>query len=91
HVSEGCLAINLTFVLHDRYMNDDLFKKILAKSKDFYNFECRDGLIFIKFEDCELLCIPSYVHKGRSIKEIVINGAHSLFAHLESHKTLAYL
>ncbi len=64
---------------------------MLAKPKDFHNFECRDGLIFIKFEDCEFLCIPSYVHKGRSIKEIVIDEAHSLLAHLESRKMLAYL
>ncbi len=45
----------------------------------------------MKLEDCELLCIPDYVHKGRSVKEIVIDEAHSLLAHLGTRKTLAYL
>ncbi len=93
HVSEGCSATNLIFVLRNRYgyVNDSLFRKVLAKLKDFCNFELRDGLIFIKFEDCELLCIPDYIHKGQSIKEVVIDEAHSLLAHLGSRKTLSYL
>ncbi len=91
HVSEGHSAMNLIFVLRNRYVNDSLFRKVLAKPKDFRNFELRDGLIFIKFEDRELLCIPDYIHKGQSIKEVVIDEAHSLLAHLGSQKTLSYL
>ncbi|PBK82975.1 hypothetical protein ARMGADRAFT_884079, partial [Armillaria gallica] len=75
----------------DRYAGDTLFRKILAKPKDFRNFEHCNGLIFLKLEDRELLCIPDYVHKGRSIKEVVIDEAHSLLAHLGTRKTLAYL
>ncbi|SJL12635.1 uncharacterized protein ARMOST_16064 [Armillaria ostoyae] len=90
-LANGLPKIDLAFVLRDRYAGDTLFQKILAKPKDFRNFEHRNGLIFLKLEDRELLCIPDYVHKGRSIKEIVIDEGHSLLAHLGTRKTLAYL
>ncbi len=83
--------IDLVFVLQDRYAGNNLFWKILAKPKDFCNFEHQNGLIYLKLEDRELLCIPDYVHKGWSVKEIVINRTHSLLAHLGTRKTLAYL
>ncbi|PBK73732.1 hypothetical protein ARMSODRAFT_879965, partial [Armillaria solidipes] len=91
HISEGHSAINLSVYLCNNYSRDPLFHKILAKPKEFCNFEQRDSLIFIKLEDQELLCIPDYEYKGQSAKEIVIDGAHSLLAHLESHKMLSYL
>lgn len=64
HISERHSVMNLIFILCNRYAHDSLFRKVLAKPKDFHNFELRDGLIFIKFEDHELLCIPDYIYKG---------------------------
>ncbi len=90
-LANGHSKIDLAFVLWDCYAGDTLFRKILAKPKDFRNFKHHDGLIFLKLKDRELLCIPNYVHKGRSIKEVVIDEAHSLLAHLGTCKTLAYL
>ncbi len=90
-LAEGRAGIDLRSIIRNKYSSDPLFRKILAQSKDFRNFEVEDGLIFLKMEDCKLLCIPDLVHKGHSMKEIVIDEAHSLLAHLGARKTLACL
>ncbi|KAJ3979206.1 hypothetical protein F5890DRAFT_1396608, partial [Lentinula detonsa] len=60
-------------------------------TKDFRNFEIQDGYIYVKLKDRKLLCIPRVLTEGRSVREIIIDEAHCLLAHLSSKKTLAYL
>ncbi len=90
-LANGHSKIDLAFVLRDHYAGDTLFHKILIKPKDFQIFEHQEELIHLKLKNQELLCISDYMHKGQSVKEIVIDEAHSLLAHLGTHKTLAYL
>jgi len=84
-------GIDLPSVVWGAYSADSLFWDILEHPKQYQNFKEEDGLLFMNTQDCHLLCIPKTFVKRRSIHEIVISEAHSLLAHLEATKTLAYL
>lgn len=84
-------GIVITDVIRGRYAEDAFFKDILDRPKEYKNFVQKDGLIFLKNEHSELLCLPWIIHGGRNVREIVIAEAHSLLAHLGPSKTLDFL
>jgi hypothetical protein len=78
-------------VMKGRYIDDAFFRQVILKPTHYKDFILRDGLIFMKLGDAELLCIPNIVVDGVNIRRLVIEQAHSLLAHLGSRKTLNYL
>ena len=84
-------GIDLLKELRGRYAEDPFFKVVLGQPKDFRNFECKEGLVYLKENDRRVLCIPKLLVKERSTREIVISEAHSILAHLGASKTLDYL
>ncbi|KAF8997134.1 hypothetical protein BDZ89DRAFT_899167, partial [Hymenopellis radicata] len=90
-LADGRAGINLPDTLRNRYAGDHVFRAILAKPKEFRNFEVNNGLIFLRLEEQRLLCVPQLLVNGRHIRELIIDEAHSLLAHLGYRKTLAYL
>ena len=47
--------------------------------------------MYLKVQECKLLCIPNIIIRGRNTCEIVLSEAHSLLAHLGANKTLDYI
>lgn len=92
-ISESLDGFELLKHLKGCYATDIFFKAIVDKPSEFKNFEIDEasGLIFLKQHGRRLLCIPKVYFKGRSAREIVIEEAHSLLAHLGASKTAAYL
>ncbi|KAI0370442.1 hypothetical protein BV20DRAFT_904669, partial [Pilatotrama ljubarskyi] len=91
HLSENTDGIDLLKALQGRYTEDLFYHWILEAPKQFKNFVCRDGLVHLRENDRELLCIP-YIRIGmQSVHEIVILHAHSLLAHRGAFKTLNLL
>ncbi|KAE9386023.1 hypothetical protein BT96DRAFT_747828, partial [Gymnopus androsaceus JB14] len=90
-VSSGCTGINVGQVVRDNYSNDSVFRDIIAKPKDYRNYEVIDQTVYLKLIDRTLLCIPDIFVNKRKLREILIDEAHSLLAHLSMKKTLAYL
>ena len=84
-------GIDLLKELRGRYAEDLFFKVVLEQPKDFRNFECKEGLVYLKENDRRVLCVPKLLVQGRSAREIVISEAHSILAHLGASKTLDYL
>ncbi|KAJ3999606.1 hypothetical protein F5050DRAFT_1534610, partial [Lentinula boryana] len=74
-----------------KYMSDPDFRTVMEKPKEFQNFVAQDGILHIKLENWTLLCIPRILIEEKSIRELIIDEAHSLLAHLGPRKTLAYL
>ena len=90
-VSQSAQGLDLLTELRGKYELDSAFQPIIAKPKDFRNFEVNDQLIYLKTAERKVLCIPKIVIQGRSAREIVISEAHSMLAHLGASKTLDYL
>src|ERR1700733_1605969 len=87
-VSGGHDGIDLMSVLKNKYGQDLFFKTILENPKHYQNFEVNKGLVYLKTNGEKVLCIPKILVEGRNIQEIVIEEAHSVFAHLGTMKTL---
>jgi hypothetical protein len=90
-VAGGLNSIELSTVLKDKYGQDLLFKTILENPKHYRNFEVNDGLVYLKINGGKVLCIPRILVHGRNVREIVIEEAHSVLAHLGTTKMLTYL
>ena len=90
-VSQSLLEIDLLAELQGKYDSDPTFQPIIAKPKDFHNFEVDGQLIYLKQQAGRVLCIPKIVINGRNIRELVISEAHSILAHLGASKMLDYL
>ena len=90
-VSQSLQGLDLLAEFRGRYELDPTFRSIIAKPKDFRNFEIDEQLIYLKREGERVLCVPNVMIQGRSAHEIVISEAHSLLAHLGASKTLDYL
>ena len=90
-VATGHEGVDLLKILQGHYNEDSFFKTILENPKHYKNFVEENGLVYIKLNDRNLLCIPRLYLQGRNIREIVIAEAHSLLAHLGASKTIAYL
>ncbi|KAF8809604.1 hypothetical protein BYT27DRAFT_7021404, partial [Phlegmacium glaucopus] len=73
------------------YQDNSTLKSIIEKLKEFRNFEVNNSLIYLKVSGKKLLCIPRIMVNDRSLHEITISEAHSIFAHLGASKTLDYL
>ncbi|TFK66724.1 hypothetical protein BDN72DRAFT_771581, partial [Pluteus cervinus] len=84
-------GLDLKTKLRSRYNEDGWFKKILDTPKEYKNFVVEDELMYLQNRDGRVLCIPAVQIDERSAREIVIDEAHSLLAHLGARKTLAYL
>ncbi|KAJ3790075.1 hypothetical protein GGU10DRAFT_247934, partial [Lentinula aff. detonsa] len=84
-------GIDLETKIRNQYGSDRFFKTILDRPKDYRNFEVLEGLIYLNLDDRKVLGIPDVVIQGRRARELVIDEAHSLLAHLGYSKTLAYL
>lgn len=65
-ISSNLNGINLEKELQNKYSEDSFFHTILKNPKDFRNFECKDGLIYLKENDHTLLCIPKILIERRS-------------------------
>ena len=84
-------GIDLMSVLKDKYGQDLFFKTILENPKHYRNFEVNKGLVYLKTNGEKVLCIPKILVEGQNVREIVIEEAHSVLAHLSTTKTLIYL
>jgi len=83
---------NLLQEAKGRYKEDTFFGKILETPKAFKNFTLtEDGFIRLKLPDRNVICIPDIRIGEQTLREMVIDQAHSLLAHLGSRKTLSYL
>ena len=91
NILENDAGIDLLKELKGHYQEDPIFQSVLDKPKEFRNFKVKDGLVYLKLNGTNLLCIPKMTINGRSVHEIVISEAHSLLAHLGANKTLNYL
>ncbi|RPD70278.1 hypothetical protein L226DRAFT_444783, partial [Lentinus tigrinus ALCF2SS1-7] len=91
HLSESTEGLDLVAVLKGRYGEDQFFAQILENPKHFKNFDLKEGLVFIRDANKCLLCVPKILINGRSAREIVIRHAHSILAHLGTHRTLCLL
>ena len=89
--SQSMQGLDLLAELRGKYELDPTLQPIIARPKDFRNFEVDEQLIYLKTQGKQVLCIPKVVIQGRSAHEIVISEAHSLLAHLGAGKTLDYL
>ncbi|KAE9384838.1 hypothetical protein BT96DRAFT_950271 [Gymnopus androsaceus JB14] len=85
-VSSGRTGINVEQVVRDNYSNDSVFRDIIAKPKDYRNYEVIDQTVYLKLIDRTLLCIPDIFVNKRKLREILIDEAHSLLAHLSMKK-----
>ncbi|KIK50943.1 hypothetical protein GYMLUDRAFT_65088 [Collybiopsis luxurians FD-317 M1] len=83
--------LDLEVLLKDQYQNDPLFRKVIEQPKHFCNFEVSNGLVYLQMQDRKVLCIPTLTVNGHNIKEIIIDEAHSILAHLGTRKTINYL
>ncbi|KAK0188322.1 hypothetical protein F5146DRAFT_1202418 [Armillaria mellea] len=82
------MGVNLLDIIWLNYTKDTLFNKILSEPKNYRNYSLRDGLLYLKDNERELLCIPeSVMVDGRGLREIIISEGHSLLAHLGTAKT----
>ncbi len=84
-------GINILEDLCRRYREDAFFEVILKNPKEFRNYSVENDLIYLKENDQKCLCIPHILIKGRSAREIIIDEAHSMLAHLGASKTVDYL
>jgi len=81
---------NLLQEAKGRYKEDTFFGKILETPKAFKNFTLtEEGFIRLKLPDRSVICIPDIRIGERTLREMVIDQAHSLLAHLGSRKTLS--
>ena len=88
----GREPIDLLKCIRDKYSEDPMLAPIVESPRDYKNFELtEDKLLYLNNNNKKVLCIPSILVAGRSIREIVISEAHSLLAHLGVRKTLTYL
>ncbi|TFK60598.1 hypothetical protein BDN72DRAFT_779200, partial [Pluteus cervinus] len=84
-------GIDLKKELKGRFSEDTFFKKILDSPKEFKNFIVEDDVVYMSGSTRPLLCVPKVQIGEKSARELVIDEAHSLLAHLGSAKTLSYL
>ena len=89
--SQSLQGLDLLMEIRGKYESDPTFQPIIAKPRDFRNFEIDGQLIYLKKQGKRVLCIPKILIQGRNAHEIVISEAHSLLAHLGASKTLDYL
>ncbi|PIL26323.1 hypothetical protein GSI_12079 [Ganoderma sinense ZZ0214-1] len=91
YLSQNTEGLDLLGVLKGRYTEDKFFASISENAKHFKNFLVKDGLVFVRDNHKLLLCVPDIQVNDRSAREIVIRHAHSLLAHLGTHRTLTLL
>lgn len=85
-------GINIFEHVKGNYEQDKLFKLIIKSPDQYRNFLYEDGLLFLKSGDSpKRMCIPDVNVGKRRIREIIINYAHTLLAHLSARKTLQYI
>ena len=65
-VSQSLEGLDLLSELRGKYELDPVFQPIIAKPKDFRNFEVDGQLIYLKASEKRVLCIPKVVIQGRS-------------------------
>jgi len=75
-----------------QYKEDPFFQKILDTPKVFKNFSLtEDGFIRLKLPNRIVVCIPDIKIGEWTLREMVIDQAHSLLAHLGAKKMVSYL
>lgn len=89
--SEEFPVIRIPDSLRNCYSEDKFFANILVNPTHYKDFEFTDGLHLLKWDNRRILCIPNIRIGERNVREIVISHAHSILAHLGSHKTMFYL
>ncbi|OCH83977.1 hypothetical protein OBBRIDRAFT_742402, partial [Obba rivulosa] len=90
-LASDALPDSVSAALRGNYSEDPFFREILAKPRHYKNFVEKEGLIYLRDKQRELLCIPNILWDGRSMREVVISHAHTLLAHLGAYKTLSLL
>ena len=90
-VSQSLQGLDLLEEIRGKFGSDPTFQPIIARPKEFRNFEVDGQLVYLKRQGKRVLCIPKILIQGRSAHELVISEAHSLLAHLGASKTLDYL
>jgi hypothetical protein len=90
-ITSPVMEIAIPDGLKGKYSGDNFFSKLLEKPENYRKFEQQNGLIVLKTDEKQLLCIPDIEIEGRNVCEIVITHAHSMLVHLGTKKTLYYL
>jgi hypothetical protein len=90
-LTQSMTGIDLVREIRGKYKSDSFFNKIVENPKSFRNFVEENGLIYLKEKEKRLLCIPKILIEERNAREVVISEAHSMLAHLGTHKTLNYI
>ncbi|PFH44961.1 hypothetical protein AMATHDRAFT_121203, partial [Amanita thiersii Skay4041] len=73
------------------YDEDEFFRKVLGGRETYLDFKEKDRLVYKRMGDSDVLCIPNVLIGKRSVREMIIDHAHSLLAHLGHKKTLQLL
>ncbi|KAJ3003961.1 hypothetical protein NUW54_g5037 [Trametes sanguinea] len=91
HLEGSSDGIDLVGALRGRFGEDEFFGRIQTSPKEYKNFRVDHGLVFIRDQGTEKLCVPDVRVNGRSAREIVTLHMHLLLAHLGAYKTLGLL
>ena len=83
--------LNFPKCLAGRYREDLFFKRILDSPKQFTEFLAENHLVFRQEGESRTLCIPNIKIQNKNAREVIIDHAHSILAHLGPRKTLSYL
>lgn len=88
----GREPVDLAASVRNKYIEDPTFECIVKNPKEYKNFELtNDNLLYLQTNGNRVLCIPSTIVSGCSLRKIVISEVHTMLAHLGARKTLAYL
>ena len=73
-IAEALDGIDIIKDLKGNYSRDATFKSIVEKPADYKNFkfDVAKGVLYLKQDSRQLLCIPDIMVNGRKIREIII-------------------
>ena len=75
----------------NQYYQDKFFSDIVKQPMNYKNFEVDSGLVYLRDNGRQVLCIPDITLGNRRLREVIISHAHSILAHLGPSKTTNYL
>ena len=81
-IAQSTLELQFSECLKGRYHEDSFFRQIVQELSQFQNFHIKNGLIFCQESKRYILYILRILINNRNTREIVIEYAHSILAHL---------
>ncbi|KAG8714544.1 hypothetical protein FRC09_017514 [Ceratobasidium sp. 395] len=89
--ADAMLGPDVEETIKGKYESDAFFGTIIRDPSGFPNFMIEEGLIKLNDRGRTLLCIPDVIEKGRSMRERIIEHAHTLLAHMAHKRTYTFL